>query len=340
MSHPIYIDDVSLKGLRDRLLWLVEGTWPEIGLTLDKAKTVEDLCYPARWEDHRESLPVVRALLRSPERRCRVDADGLYKMRKGLVRIHQAIKDAYDNENVCRERLTKVDAALAQEMTPEQQVWVTEKRKERVQALADATAQRRVWDNRQRKADAALRNCEAQFARTEILKFRKNRRYNKNPLNTANALAGLPFIGWRQSIKRCQKWKPVLGVGHTTQLLRVVRRIVESWNPQKLPLREHVSVWLQHGYRYYEKAQAELRKEFFYLARAIDAALKNAPRRKFLPYLITSEYQKRISNRSAVDRLFEDEERIELNPKKKVQLESQNKSEQGNISNDNASDDK
>jgi hypothetical protein len=314
MTHPIYIDDVSLEGFRDRLIWLLEITWPEVGLVLLTAKKVEDLCYPSIWGEQRESLPVVGALLRFPKHPCRTDANNLHKMRNDISVIDQSIKDSYDDERKCKENLEKVDAALTQELNAEQQILLTEKRKERLQALIDATAQRVLWDSRRREADAALKNCETHFARTEIMKFCKNRRYIKNPLNAANALAGLPFIGWRRSAERCQKLK-IQATGRATDLVRVINRIVESWNPS-VALYEYAGRWLQLGNRYKPTVQSELRKDFFYLRRAIDEVLKGNHRRKALPYLITSEYQRRVSNRSPVDILFEDEERILLKSEK------------------------
>src|SRR5579872_3341789 len=222
MSHPFYIDDVSLQGYRDRLIWLLEATWSEVGLVLHTAQKAEDLCYPSIWGDHRLSLPVVAALLRSPKYLRRSDAPTLHKMRQRMLLIDQSIKDAYEVEKECTERLERVDAAFTQrDITSDQQVLLAEKRKERLQALEDASAERTHLDVRRRIADADLSNCEGYFARTEVMKFCRNRRYTINPLNAANALAGLPFIGWRQSIKRCQEWECHVG---GIELFRVVAR--------------------------------------------------------------------------------------------------------------------
>jgi hypothetical protein len=314
MTHPIYIDDVSLEGLRDRLLWLVKGTWPEVGLMFIQAKKPDDLYYPFIWGDQRTSLPVVAALLRTSERSCKTSADDLYKKRKEISRIDDAIKEAYEVEKECKEGLEKVVAALAAELTADQQELLAEKREERSRALSDAIAQRKILDSRRREADAMLKDCESHFARNEVIKFCKSRRYRKNPLNTTNALAGLPFIGCRQSLKRCQKWKCEAG-GMTTDLLSVIGRIVESWKA-KTALKLHARSWLEQNHRYKPAAQSELRREFYYLRRAIDEVLKTTPRRKFLPYLITSEYQQKVSIRTPVDLLFEGEEQIVMKSKR------------------------
>src|SRR5271163_8286 len=160
MSHPTYIDDVSLEGFRDRLIWLLEGTWPEVGLVLHTASKVEDLHFPPAWRIQLESLPVVAALLRVPDHSCRTDATGLYKLRNAISRIDRSIKDAYEVEKECIERLEMVDAALTQELSSDQQTLLAEKRKERRAALDDATGQRRALDSRRAEADATLKDCE------------------------------------------------------------------------------------------------------------------------------------------------------------------------------------
>ena len=50
----------------------------------------------------------------------------------------------------------------------------------------------------------ALRAQEAWFARNEVVKFARNRRYDKTLLNFARAMAGLPEWGWFHSRRTCE----------------------------------------------------------------------------------------------------------------------------------------
>jgi hypothetical protein len=50
----------------------------------------------------------------------------------------------------------------------------------------------------------ALRAQEAWCARNEVVKFARNRRYDKTLLNCARAMAGLPEWGWFHSRRRCE----------------------------------------------------------------------------------------------------------------------------------------
>src|ERR1019366_7250697 len=50
----------------------------------------------------------------------------------------------------------------------------------------------------------ALNAQEAWFARNELVKFAKNRRFSKSLLNFARVMAGLPEWGWFHSRRTCE----------------------------------------------------------------------------------------------------------------------------------------
>jgi hypothetical protein len=51
----------------------------------------------------------------------------------------------------------------------------------------------------------ALQRESAHLAQSALLNFIQSKRYTPSPLNFAKAMAGLPYISWRQSISRCEK---------------------------------------------------------------------------------------------------------------------------------------
>ena len=53
-----------------------------------------------------------------------------------------------------------------------------------------------------RRLEARLRDLEAPFARQELFRFLKSKRYEVTPLALANAAAGLPYMGWRHSMRK------------------------------------------------------------------------------------------------------------------------------------------
>ena len=73
-----------------------------------------------------------------------------------------------------------------------------------------ATEMPRLWDavlkaQQQKNTLKAMLNAqEAWFARNEVVKFARNRRYSKSLLNFARAMAGLPEWGWFHSRRTCE----------------------------------------------------------------------------------------------------------------------------------------
>jgi hypothetical protein len=71
----------------------------------------------------------------------------------------------------------------------------------RAQILDTASRRARADEDRLKKA---LRGQEAWFARNEVVKFARNRRYDKTLLNFARSMAGLPEWGWFHSRRSCE----------------------------------------------------------------------------------------------------------------------------------------
>jgi hypothetical protein len=71
----------------------------------------------------------------------------------------------------------------------------------RAQNLDSAFRQARAYEDSLKKK---LRAQEAWFARNEVVKFARNRRYDKTLLNFARAMAGLPEWGWFHSRRSCE----------------------------------------------------------------------------------------------------------------------------------------
>jgi hypothetical protein len=143
-----------------------------------------------------------------------------------------------------------------------------------------------------------MRDGHAYFARAEVLSFCKSRKYALNPLNVANAVAGLPFIGCRQSINRCRKSSCATACSANYRVFEIIKRLVES-RPFGTDLIEHFRNNLKPKNSGESFAVSELRQKWHFLREAIEATL-NSPdmKRQRRPFHITSEYFKRATNPS------------------------------------------
>jgi hypothetical protein len=179
-----------------------------------------------------------------------------------------------------------------------------------IKGLALTKEKRESFENLRADLKQALDGAYTHFARREVLRFCNSHRYRLNPLSVANAMAGLPFIGWRQSAKRCRKWMSGTDEGLSYRIFKVIRTIVNSC--EMLPeLSEYSKSWLLTQ-RSRSIPILELRKKQYFLRRSISAALKLEPSRtrEELPYKITAEYLRSSQNPTAVDLVFAKREQI------------------------------
>jgi len=302
------IDDGRLELTRNYLVWLLESTWGDAGSKLRSIKSAADVRSAlSAWEQcgHREY--VVDILVRASE--TPATPKKLRAIRRRLDQLSESIYAAQQFQEQCRESLERAERALAGQWSDNEKVVIQEKRDERKSAFDRAGAECRSLNDRHKELLESLRDSEAYFARTEVARFCKSRRYRLTPLHAANALAGLPFIGWRQSAKRCGRLRYPHADGYTYQTFKIFRRIVDS-RPRRGELVEHMEQWLRSHPESESHAIAELRKNWYYLRRAVQQVLKTKQLSRELPYAILREYLKRKSQPSAADLLFEEEERI------------------------------
>jgi hypothetical protein len=196
-----------------------------------------------------------------------------------------------------------VDLALGQQIPNDQRKLIAAERKKRVIAFDKADAD---WQRLSRERIAyqeKAKDTDAGFARSELVDFCRSPRYSLTPLNAANALAGLPFIGWRQSAKRCQPWKCDNAGGFAYQVFKVVSRITTSRPWRGDPIR-HAKGWLESKPPSESFAISELQKKWYFLKRSIQSAwdTKVSPKRR--PFWIAFDYLQQSVNPSTLDALM------------------------------------
>jgi hypothetical protein len=297
-GRPKGITDSALFGNRAFLVWLLENTWAEVGLHLRWVKNAADVLLALRcWHDYRDGHAIVAALLRPAGRA--MSSKSLRALQRRKTQLIKSMGNVQDWQKKCKERLDIVQRVLAQDLPSDQRHALEEEQAKRAEALLFAGAEYLAEQNKLKDLDEEIKDGHAYIAQTELIRFRKGRRYAINPLNIANALAGWPDIRYRQSIKRCRQEKALNAGSLPYQIFKVLQRIVDSPRAGKA-LAKYAEHWLKKirvkKSNAIFHAVVDLRKNAYSLNKAIEAVSKTKSSTRELPYKITAEYFKRLAS--------------------------------------------
>jgi hypothetical protein len=314
-GRPIAIEDGSLIGAREHLVWLFEQTWADVGEHLPWIKKPADVLEAVRVWDNPNVATGSHYIAKSLFRSSSIPAtqNWLTATRLQLGKLNQAISHGYETQEKCQRDLDTAQRALGDHLSEADKAKVLDQISRRGQKLSLAKTEFDALRKKEQELQEKLRDGEAGFARVEFVRFCRSNRYRLTPLNLANALAGLPYIGWRQSAARCRKHPSTQENGQAIQIFKTIERIARSC-VRRSDLIKHAETWLKDRKTKKSLGPTELRNKWYYLRWSIKTVLEAEPRvsSRSLPFAITREYWKRTSRPSNVDALFEEEERIVL----------------------------
>jgi hypothetical protein len=295
------LTDEQLHTIRDQFVQIFEGGWAEIGWNLQRCKKPEDLIQifsPLAESRSWIAEPVAIFCRRSSETPSRVI---LGKVRGELRNLAEPRRESEDSMRIAIEQLQQVNWALMQAKGRSRRI-VKQARKQRRKVAWKIALQDRILIKGERLLSTRLKSLEASFARQELFRFLKSKRYEVVPANLANAVAGLPHMGWRQSMRRCKKKASGLVNGQRIQTFKSIRYLVagarkKSENLFVRDFREGV-IFLPSRYGV---PRNELADNWFYFERAIRRAYRAKPHPKSLPFVITKLYFEQLQSQSRVD---------------------------------------
>lgn len=200
------IPDNFLLGARNAWAGLLEECWPEIGWSLlcirqRRDSTIEDVRKafdPVKTcphnpglaaAFHHETLETAKA---TDIRRNRVELGELQ------AQVHHTQAKYDEVERSCHEAENALKVA-----GPDDESAIREEAIRRRQSLHQLAGDLRKLRGDAEALDKKLREQEAYVYRSELLDFLHGGKYAVNPRNLSNALAGLPWMGWHQSFRRC-----------------------------------------------------------------------------------------------------------------------------------------
>lgn len=206
------VDDFWLSTHRDSLVDMLSCWWGEVGWQLPRATTREELWAALEpVKEHPNRHRISRLLLVSSES---ATAEQIREKRKANEEAIRAIYEAHARQRTCLDKVMQAEMAKGQ-ASPEQVKAVDAQVLKRKAELKAANSAYDAASTSQHAIAMRLEQMEAGFAQEELLMFIDKRlikgRYARNPLNLADAMAGLPytqgvhFMGAWQSYVRCSK---------------------------------------------------------------------------------------------------------------------------------------
>ena len=249
-GRPPALDDDELFRRRDRLLGIFAAHWPIIGWNLQRARKllhITDALRPLASLNH----PSIELLLLDSSKKPRPD---------GFLLLRQERKRRYLELAEVQSRLSEENTRVMEARSTFEQAynWFAVARdsytlaRKKKKPTASFRKEREKWSRgcesiqtevsrRERSLvqytekiggiEKEIKEIEAHFAQTELLRFVLSERYVFTPLNFANAAAGLPHIGWRRSILLCWRVRCSAEPSINYLIFDTVRIILEGASP-------------------------------------------------------------------------------------------------------------
>jgi hypothetical protein len=300
-GRPTGLSDAELHTRRDQFVQIFEGAWFDIYRELQRCKKPDDLiriftpiANPQTW--WHEPLGIF----------CRSSSESasgatLRRVRAELRSVVEPLYTAELSKRQAEEQLNQTNSALANARGSNRRMVKRARKKKRKEAWK-AEVPYQPLAKKEKQLRGRLIQLEASFARQEVFNFLKSERYTLTPLNLANAVAGLPHMGWRRSVTRGKKAASKIANGTMFQIFKAMRYLVTNANRKsenELVTSIHDGI-LSLPSRY-QLPKAELARNWFSLRRAIREAYRGDPLPKALICEITKRYFKLICSQSQVE---------------------------------------
>jgi hypothetical protein len=306
------LSDAQLHNRRNQFVQMFEGSWGEIGWGLPRCKKVDDLALIFRpLAESRSWIAEVFEIFCRPSSET-FSASSLRQVRSEMRRLAEPLRLGEEARRVAEERLNNLDRALTQARGRSHQI-VKRARKQRRKELWKALVEHRRLADSEKSLKARLKSLEGSFARQELMRFIRSKRYELKPLSLANAVAGIPHMGWRQSMRRNVSTPPVTQNGQTYQAFKAIRYLAEIQNRKtETDLVKSFRESIQLLPSRYKIPQEEFAKNWLYLERAIRKSFRMKPPRKAIPFEITRRYFEQTHTQSNLDIILAEQAQIPL----------------------------
>ncbi len=318
------IPDNSLLGSRNQWRVFFEQCWPEVGWPLSRIRkrrssTITDVQRVFKRVVDKPHCDQAKAFLRGQPQHATVRE--LRKYTLASSRLRYELQDMQRKYPELQRACAEAASAVKQADKNDKAVF----RNERRRCRRKLRQHENTFAAKQQECvslEDQLRNGEVYLYCSELLSFLRSEGKRKRaltPLNLANALAGLPYIRWRQSDTRCSKMPADSFAQHPYVVFRLVERLF-------------LRIGARRGKSFADRFRAELlslpKKETYPrdsicqqwrdFRLAVEEVLKSKHQEAFIPYAITSAYLRNVSrSKTSQDNIRDSRERLSLQEKRR-----------------------
>ena len=126
-------------------------------------------------------------------------------------------------------------------------------------------------------------------------------------------------MGWRQSMRRCQKRKSQIANGGAIQAFKAIRYLVGmAIDKSEKSLVAHIRTKIPSLPSRYKLPKMEFAEKWLYLERAIRQACRSKPHPKFLHFDITERYFAQMRSFSFQDKALALQNRLNLHANRRA----------------------
>jgi hypothetical protein len=303
LGRPQSLREGELWGARSAWLDLLDRYWAQVGWEIGRAKNLQQL--RAAFEPIQNSSGRLDFFVRPSISRATTHT--ARSTQKNVWRLNEQSRRSGENERELRERLDRARNALQQAKDASETAHIESIRQEREQVLLTFSAKSEKLQQEERDLRNQMMDQWAYIAQNELLSFIHSGRYTINPLNLANAMAGLPQMGWRQSTKRCQKLQERPGPGFGYSTFKLIERVYNKSSKRNFLTMLKAELRKQPKKNF---AAMDMKRNWYYLQRAVKDVLQEKMLHGKVPFRVMAEYRRYMSSRTSVDLVFEEEERL------------------------------
>jgi hypothetical protein len=309
-GRPAEFSDAQLGNRRDQLVQAFEASWGEIGWELAHSEKADELITVFTPLEQSYVRQIVLAFCRPSAQAS--DWEALRNVRARLRVLAPQNYELAHARNRTYDEFRRANSAPPQGSSTERRNLKRAKKKQRKE-FAKVEKKCRAFLVESRELQSEEQTLEASVAREELFQFLKSKRYKLTPLSLANAMANVPYSGWRQSMRRCSKQPCKIANGSTYQIFKAIRYLVGKADKRTertlvADLRARIPLLPSR----YNSAKSKLAEHWLFVERAIKQVFRTNPMLTAIPFKVLDRYVKQLQRQSQTDVVLAEQRKIDL----------------------------